>query len=227
MAEIRIQRRRPRGTWPWLLVLVLPFVYLLYWGTRNRRAAAIAATASPSALVIPRDTVRPPDAVALYADYIATPDTNADEPGERRRAGEALGRLADAVATLSAADAPSNARALERARREADFLSHPRAHPTPNEAGQHLHDGAVAIADVIESVQRVAYPAAADAVVRVRPAAGDIRTQAALVLQIDRVQHFFVVSRDAVAAMHAPAGPSSGGGAAPPSATSPSGPVKP
>lgn len=227
MAEIRIQRRRPRGTWPWLLVLALPFVYLLYWGTRNRRAAANAAAASPSALVIPRDTVRPPDPVALYADYIAAPDTGTDEQGERRRAGEALGRLADAVATLSAADAPSNARALARARREADFLSHPKVHPPANEGGQHLHDGAVAVADVIESVQRVAYPAAADAVARVRPAAGDIRTQAALVLQRERVQHFFVVSRDAVAAMHAPAGPPSDGGAPPPSATPPSGPLKP
>lgn len=227
MAEIRIQRRRPRGTWPWLLVLALPFVYLLYWGTRNRRATAIAATSNASALVIPRDTVRPPDPVALFADYIATPDTNTDERGERRRAGEALGRLADAVATLSAADAPSNARALARARREADFLSHPKAHPPLNEAGQHLHDGAVAIADVIESVQRVAYPAAADAVARVRPAAGDIRTRAPLVVQRERVQHFFVVSRDAVAAMHAPAGPPSGDGASPPAAASPSRPLKP
>lgn len=225
MAEIRIQRRRSRGTWPWLLVLALPFAYLLYWGTRGGRGAA--ATGTPAALVIPRDTVPAPDPLALFADYIASPDTATSETEERRRAGEALGRLADAVATLNAADAPSNVRALERARREADFLSHPKPHPPPNEAGQHLHDGAVAIADVVESVQRVAYPSAHDAVARVRPAAGDIRTRAPLTMQRDHVQQFWVVSRDAVAAMHAPAGPPAGGGASPPPATAPSGPVNP
>ena len=224
MAEIRIQRRRARGTWPWLIVLALPFAYLLYWGTRGRVGTATAAT-DTSALVISRDTTRAPDPVALYADYVGTPDTAHTEVALRRRAGEALGRLAEAVATLNAADAPSNARELARARREADFLSHPKPHAPPTEGGQHLHDGAVAIANVIESVQRVAYPAAAVAVARVRPAAGNIRTLAPLQMQRDRLQQFWLVARDAVAEMHAPAGPPSGGGAAPPPATPSSGPI--
>ena len=225
MAEIRIQRRRSRGTWPWLLVLALPFAYLLYWGTRDRVRTAVAAGSDTSAFVIPRDTTRPPDPVALFAEYVATPDTARTEAALRRRAGEALGRLADAVATLNAADAPSNARELGRARREADFLSHPKPHAPPTEGGLHLHDGAVAVANVLESVQRVAYPSAAVAVARVRPIAGAVRTQGALGTQRDRVQQLWLVARDAVAAMHAPAGPPAGGGASPPPATRPSPPI--
>ena len=224
MAEIRIQRRRSRGTWPWLLVLILPFAYLLYWGTRGRVAPAVAA-ADTGAFVISRDTARPPDPVALFADYVATADTARTEDALRRRAGEALGRLADAVATLNAADAPSNAREIARARREADFLSHPKPHAPPNEGGLHLHDGAIAIANVLESVQRVAYPSAAVAAGRVRPIAGDIRTRAPLGTQRDRVQQLWLVARDAVAAMHAPAGPPAGGGASTPSPTPSSGPT--
>lgn len=224
MAEIRIQRRRSRGTWPWLIVLALPIAYLLYWGTRGRVRTA-AAAADSSAFVIPRDTARAPDPVALFADYVANPDTTHSEDALRRRAGEALGRLADAVATLNAADAPSNAKEIGRARREADFLSHPKPHAPPNEGGLHLHDGAVAIANVLESVERVAYPSSAVAVARVRPAAGDIRTQAPLGSQRDRIQQFWLVARDAVAAMHAPAGPPAGGGASPPPVTPPSAPI--
>lgn len=206
MAEIRIQRRRRRGAWAWLIVLVLPFAYLLYWGTARRRTAVVDASADTgaAALVIPRDTVAPPNPIAVYAAYLSKPDTATSDPAARLWAGGALSRLADALATLSGAGAPSNVRALERVRNTAAALSDSRAN-APAVSGEQLRGAATAASDVMQTAQRAAYPTAGEVVARVRSAAGGIRTTVPVAAQRANLLRFFIAARDALQAM-APTG---------------------
>lgn len=206
MAEIRLQRRRRSSTWPWLLILVLPFAYLLYWGSRGHETlAGDLAADSATAYMIPRDTMPPPDAIGIFATFVSGADSARDEPAERAYVATAIHRLADAAAMLNAADAPSNQRSLAAARKQADAIQAMERVAPAYQGGERLHAAAVSIADVLELSQRAAYPRARDAVVAVRVAAGDIRTTQPLAPQHAAVQRFFAAARDALVTMRPPA----------------------
>lgn len=210
MAEIRIQRKRRQATWPLLLVILLPITYLLYWGSGRTMTSGgeVSLSTAPASYMIPRDTVAPPDPVALYANFV-TPATASlpDESAARAYSSRSIRLLADGLETLSAADAPSNVKSITLMRGEATALAAD-INPVnpPRDGGDRMRSAAIAAADVMESVQHAAYPEARIPVSRVRDAAGRIRTGVSLAAQPDQLRNFLLIARDALAAMHAPAG---------------------
>lgn len=122
--EIRLQRKRRRLGWPWLLILIAPFAYLAYWsrGHRATSGGEVVTADSTSNFIIPRDTVRGPDRLADLSDYLARADTSRDERRQREFVANAFALLANAVGSMRGADAAPVEESVASMRRYAETL---------------------------------------------------------------------------------------------------------
>lgn len=201
VADIRIKTRRPRATWPWLLVLALPFAYLLTWRPGNEANARTVSADTSASFVIPRDTVAPPDPVALLRNWATGADSASAKADARTYAAHGLDALLTAIRGLGAAGAPTNQKTLGRVKADGERIADSKR-VSENVAADRMHDAAVGIADVIESANTAGHHGADSIVARVRVLAGDIHTTASLEAQRATVQQFLQATADAIAAMH-------------------------
>lgn len=201
--EIRLQRRRRRRGWPWLLVLVAPFAYLTYWSREHRTASAgeVVDADSTTALVIPRDSVRGPDRLQELAEFVAHADTSRDERRQREYVANAFGLLANAVTSMRGADAPPIDTAVGSMRRYADALRGPRGKQMAQSDSLRAHF--VSAAAAIDTLQKLAYASSSGAAKAARTAAKAPQTGRAFITQREIALTFFRRSSEALQAMRA------------------------
>lgn len=201
--EIRLERKRRRRGWAWLVILIAPVAYLAYFSRERRTASAgeIAELDSTASFVIPRDTARGPDWVAELADFVARADTSADERRQREYVANALALLANAVTTMRGADAPFIATGVANMRGYAERLRGPRGRFLAQ--SDSLRANFLAAASVLDTLERNSYPSSTDVVAPVRAAARGLQTGQAFVAQGQVVSRFFKQASDALLAMRA------------------------
>lgn len=188
--EIRLQRRRPRAGWAWLLLLTAPFAYLAYWssGQRDVSAGEVADSDSTAAFVIPSDSLRPPDRLADLGDFLASADTSREERRQREYLANAFVLLANAVGSLRGADARAVQEGTASMRRYAESLRGARGRQAAYSDSLRAHF--IEVAATIDTLRAVSY-AGVPADAELRRAARAIQPGHAIESQHDAVRAFF------------------------------------
>jgi hypothetical protein len=201
--EIRLQPKRRRRGWFWLVVLIAPFAYLAYWSREHRTASAgeVVDVDSTASFIIPRDTLRGPDRVAELAEFLQRADTSADERRQREFLANAFALLGNAVGSMRGADAPFAAGGVATMRRYAESLRSPRGRVSAQ--SDSVRATLLLAADAIDSVQKSAYPSSSGVVAPVRKAAQAIQPGQAIVSQRQPIITFFKEASSALQGMRA------------------------
>ena len=199
--EIRLQRKRRRRGWPWLIVLVAPFAYLAYWSREHRTASAgeVVGSDSTASFIIPRDSVRGPDRVQELADFVSRADTSRDERRQREYVANAFALLANAVTSMRGADTPPIDAAVGSMRRYANALRGPRGRQMAQSDSLRAHF--VSAASALDTLQKLSYPSASGSATPARTAAKAPQTGRAFITQRDIALTFFRRSSEALQAM--------------------------
>jgi hypothetical protein len=199
--EIRLQRKRRRRGWPWLIVLVAPFAYLAYWSREHRTASAgeVVGSDSTASFIIPRDSVRGPDRVQELADFVSRADTSRDERRQREYVANAFALLANAVSSMRGASTPPIAAVVGSMRRYANALRGPRGRQMAQSDSLRAHF--VSAASALDTLQKLSYPSASGATTPARAAAKAPQTGRAFITQRDITLTFFRRSSEALQAM--------------------------
>lgn len=199
--EIRLQRKRQRRGWPWLLILLAPFAYLAYWSQEHRTASAgeVLDADSATSFIIPRDTVRGPDRVAELADFVARADTSRDERRQREYLANAFATLANAVSSMRGADASPVDTSVVSMRRYAEALRGPRGRQVALSDSVRGHF--LSAATAIDTIQKLSYTNAPGAADPVKKAAKAILPGQALTSQRQLTLAFFKQSSSALQSM--------------------------
>ena len=199
--EIRLQRKRRRRGWPWLIVLVAPFAYLAYWSREHRTASAgeVVGSDSTASFIIPRDSVRGPDRLQELADFVARADSSRDERRQREYVANAFALLANAVPSMRGADTPTIDTAVASMRRYADALRSARGRQAAQSDSLRAHFMSAAAA--LDTLQKLSYSSAAGAAARARTAAKAPQTGRAFITQREIALTFFRRSSEALGAM--------------------------
>lgn len=203
IVEIRLERKRRRRGWPWIIVLVAPFAYLAYWSREHRTASAgeVIGADSTASFIIPRDSVRTPDRIQELAEFVARADTSRNERRQREYTANAFALLANAVTTMRGADTPPIETAVGSMRRYADALRGSRGRQMAQSDSLRAHF--VSAAAALDTLQRASYPSASGAAAPARAAAKAPQTGRAFITQRDIVLTFFRRSSEALQAMRA------------------------
>ena len=199
--EIRLQRKRHRRGWPWLIVLVAPFAYLAYWSQEHRTASAgeVLDADSTTSFIIPRDTVRGPDRIAELTEFVSRADTSRDERRQREYLANAFAILANAVQSMRGADASPIDTSVVSMRRYAEALRGPRGRQVALSDSMRAHF--VSAAATLDTLQKLSYSAAAGAADPAKKAAKAILPGRALITQRQPSIEFFKQSSGALQAM--------------------------
>lgn len=223
MADIRIEKKETSGSiLPWLLGLAV--AALAVWGileafdegeellveneveevaVADRGAEIVENQPSTYTLVDFEDEALGDEFVDLASDYEAfTVDMDGEMGLDHDFSSGALTKLANTTAALAQAhglgaeaDVADN-KALIKSNADAIMRD-----PYAGTHGDMIGEAAVAIAGILETVQRVAYPEYADAVAEVRSAAEGISGETLALDQKEQIRDFFGKARVAVKAM--------------------------
>ena len=223
MADIRIEKKENSGSiLPWLLGLAV--AALAVWGIleafdegeelvveneveevafADRGAEIVENDPSTYTLVDFEDEALGDEFVDLASDYEAfTVDMEGEMSLDHDFSHEALTKLANTTAALAQAhDLGGEADVMSN---EARITSNADAILEDPYAGTHgdmIGEAAVAIAGILETVQRAAYPEYADVVAEVRTAADGISDETLALDQKEQIRDFFGKARVAVKAM--------------------------
>lgn len=198
--EIRLQRRRRRFGWAWLLILIAPFAYLAYWsrGHRTSSGGEVVDADSTASFVIPSDTVRGPDRLAELGDFLARADTARDERRQREFVANAFALLANAVSSMRGADARVVDSGVTSMRRYAENLRAPRGRQSARSDSLIVH--LLEAAATIDTLRAVAYASLPDDDV-LRRSARAVQPGRPIEAQRDTVHAFFDRANHALQAM--------------------------
>ena len=199
--EIRLQRKRRRRGWPWLVVLLAPFAYLAYWSQEHRTASAgeVLDADSTTSFIIPRDTVRGPDRVAELTEFVSRADTSRDERRQREYLANAFAILANAVSSMRGSDASPIDTSVASMRRYAEALRGPRGRQVA--LSDSIRSHFLSAATSIDTLQKVSYTNATGAADPVKKAAKAIQPGHAMISQRQQAIDFFRKSSAALQAM--------------------------
>lgn len=201
--EIRLQRKRRRRGWAWLLVLLAPFAYLAYWSQEHRTASGgeVADADSTTSFIIPRDTVRGPDRITELAEFVSRADTSRDERRQREYLANAFAILANAVSSMRGADASPIDTSVASMRRYAEALRGPRGRQVALSDSMRAHF--ISAATAIDTLQKLSYASATGVADPAKKAARAIQPGRAITTQRQQSIDFFKQSSGALQSMRA------------------------
>ena len=190
MVEIRVQQRQRRTWWPWLLLIVLPLLWLLF--RPSGRADLGGSEISPDSVFTPPTAIGgapSTDALAIYSAFIKDGDVERSADAQHRYTAEGLRRLAAALEAQRAASATAPHLAGVRAAAES-LASMPEATARDVDV---VREGFGATARAVRELG-----APNDKARAVQAAARAVSPRRPLVTQRTAIQRFFESARDAL-----------------------------
>lgn len=190
MAEIHIQEKKRRTVWPWLLLLLIPLLWLGLRdrGERDNTAAntdtSAAYTGTAAGTVAPSTTG---GALAAFTTYVAQTDATRDEEGQHQYTAEGVRRLA---AAIQEASPTADARKLAQMRALADSLQ-----MTPRGDDRHAEMARTAFTAAAAEIARIPN---AQRTNELRGAATAVSPGEHLLAQREKIDRFFDGARAAL-----------------------------